>query len=92
MACVTYSAIPVSDLPRAVEFYQHVFGVELEIAEIDGNEMALFPAIEGSGGASGALAKGESYVPSLDGTRICFVVQGLEQTMRRALGQGGREV
>ncbi len=55
-------------MPR--RFYRRVFGIEFELTQIDGNEMALFPLTEGVEGCSGALVKGESYVPSIDGTRI----------------------
>ena len=56
--------IPVQDLTRAIRFYEAVFEITLERAQIDGNEMALFPLLDGVAGCSGALAKGESYVPS----------------------------
>ena len=56
--------IPVQDLERGIRFYEGVFEIDLERAHIDGNEMALFPLLDGVAGCSGALAKGESYVPS----------------------------
>lgn len=80
--------IPVTDLERAIQFYETVFEIELERAEIDGNEMALFPLHEDKAGCSGALAKGDSYVPSLDGTRIYLVVNDIEKAMARALLAG----
>lgn len=87
MATVNYFEVPVVDLERAIAFYRHVLGVELELTEIDGNEMALFPDAEG--GPNGALAKGESYAPSLDGTRIYFAVADIEGTLTRAVERGG---
>lgn len=36
-----YFEIPVSDIDRAVEFYESVFSVVLEKTMIDGHEMAL---------------------------------------------------
>jgi len=91
MTVARFVEIPVTDLPRAVDFYGHVFGVELEITDIDGNAMALFPEVAG-GGASAALAKGESYVPSIDGTRVYFSVQSIEMTLERAIAKGGTEL
>lgn len=90
MTSVRYFEIPVTDLGRAVAFYSYVFGLEFELADIDGNEMALFPETEG--GASGALAKGESYRPSPDGPRLYFTVESIDETMARALERGGREL
>ena len=50
--------IPVQDLTRAIRFYEALFEIALERAQIDGNEMALFPLLDGMAGCSGALAKG----------------------------------
>lgn len=92
MNVVGYFEIPVTDMPRAVDFYSYVFAVALKITTIDGNEMALFPDIAGAGGTSGALAKGESYVPSIDGTRVYFVVPSIERVLERVTEKGGREL
>ena len=82
--------IPVTDMQRAVAFYSAVFDIEFECAEIDGNEMALFPLIDGAEGCSGALARGESYVPSLDGTRIYLMVTDIERVMAAVLLAGAK--
>ena len=90
---VRYFEIPVTDMGRAVRFYERVFEIELELTEIDGHPMALFPAVEGSGadaaGASGALAMGESYVPSVDGSRVYFRVADIDAVLARAVAAGG---
>ena len=54
--------------------------------------MALFPAAAGEGGANVALARGESYVPSIDGTRVYFHVESIDETMARAIAKGGAEL
>ncbi|MGL6349143.1 MAG: VOC family protein [Aeromonas sp.] len=82
--------IPVTDMQRAIAFYSAVFDIEFERADIDGNEMALFPLIDGAEGCSGALAKGDSYVPSLDGTRIYLTVNNLDRVMAAALSAGAK--
>lgn len=82
--------IPVTDMQRAIAFYSAVFEIEFERADIDGNEMALFPLIDGAEGCSGALAKGESYVPSLDGTRIYLTVNNIDRVMAAALSAGAK--
>jgi uncharacterized protein len=89
---VTYFEIPVLDLERAIAFRQAVFSVEFERQRIDGNEMAQFPLREGQFGASGALAKGDSYIPSKDGTRICFDTAGIDLTLTRAIDHGAKLV
>ena len=47
----------------------------------NGNEMALFPLFDSMAGCSGALAKGESYVPSQDGTRVYLKVADIERAI-----------
>lgn len=82
--------IPVADLPRAVAFYSAVFDVELERRDVDGNQMAWFPAGESWQGASGALALGDSYVPSHHGSRIYFSTASIEQTLSHVQAAGGK--
>jgi uncharacterized protein len=82
--------IPVSDMDRAVRFYEAVFGFTFERDSVDGNEMAWFPQHEGGSGISGALAKGESYVPSTTGTRIYFATEHIDSTLARVLAHGGK--
>jgi uncharacterized protein len=83
--------IPVRDMTRAIRFYEAVFGYDFGPTEqVDGNEMAWFPLQEGQPGASGALVRGESYRPSLDGSRLYFSVQDIQGTLKRANQQGAK--
>ncbi len=87
---VVYFEIPVTDLDRAMRFYAAVFGVALRREVVDGNEMALFPEAKGELGVSGALAKGEVYVPSKMGPIVYFGTKNLDATLARALELGGK--
>jgi predicted enzyme related to lactoylglutathione lyase len=87
---VVYFEVPVQDLERAIAFYGKVFGYAFERATIDGNEMALFPADRAALGVSGALAKGESYVPGKQGVRVYFNTLSIDDTLRRVELAGGR--
>lgn len=87
---VCYFEIPVTDLERAMTFYIAVFGYELEPATIDGNDMAMFPAPDETGGITGALAKGESYLPGKQGSRIYFSVTSIDDTLRKVQQVGGK--
>lgn len=87
---VSYFEIPVTDMDRAVGFYEAVFAVSLERTVIDGHDMALFPLGEDAPGATGALAKGDSYVPSKAGPRIYFFVARIDEVLNRAVAKGGR--
>jgi catechol 2,3-dioxygenase-like lactoylglutathione lyase family enzyme len=44
---VYYFEIPVNDLERAITFYSAVFGCEFDRVDVDGNQMANFPSLEG---------------------------------------------
>ncbi len=87
---VCFFEIPVNDVERAVAFYTAVFGYPFERLEIDGNEMAMFPESEEGSGFSGALAKGESYLPGKQGTRIYFSVSSIEDILQKVRLLGGR--
>lgn len=87
---VRYFEIPVSNMPRAIAFYQAVFPITLEPAEVDGNQMAFFPADPENSGATGALACGESYVPGTQGCRVYFAVTDIMAVLDRAVAAGGR--
>ena len=49
---LVYFDIPVADMSRARLFKERVFEVSLELREIDGNEMALFPHADVAAGRS----------------------------------------
>jgi uncharacterized protein len=79
----------VTDLDRAVAFYNTVLGTRLsDIAEADDRRFAMFPAEDG---VTGAVVLGEGYVPSTEGALI-FLNAGdeLEPVVNRVETGGGR--
>lgn len=86
---VVYFEIPVTDMDRAIKFYSAVFNFDFEKDIIDHNEMALFPFTVADSGISGALAKGEIYKPTIDGTLIYFRTESIDATLKLALKNGG---
>lgn len=87
---LTYFEIPVTDLERAVGFYETVFGYKLERATIDGNEMAVFPGTPSAPGCIGALAMGPTYKPSMDGARVYFHTDDIDATLKVVVKNGGK--
>lgn len=87
---VVHFEIPVSDMDRAVGFYETVFGMTLRREKVDGYDMAFFPRTEGRAGASGALAKGDVYVPAKAGPVLYFDVADIDATLARATGAGAK--
>jgi predicted enzyme related to lactoylglutathione lyase len=86
---VSYFEIPALDIDRAVDFYTAVFGFAFERLRVDGKDMALFPNTDGAGGASGALVKGEGYVPGQAGARLYLSVADIQLTLFRTEQAGG---
>lgn len=78
-----YFEIPVRDLERAMGFYASLCGCTFERGEIHGNDMAFFPFAEGEPGVMGALAKGETYVPSLQGSLIYLDTKDLDASLKK---------
>lgn len=86
---VGYFEIPVNDLERATRFYEIVFGFKIERTRIDGLEMGVFPSGQDVQGITGALVKGDTYVPAKDGSRLYFNTQNIDETLAKVLSQGG---
>ncbi len=87
---IAYVELPVTDLDRAMAFYTAVFGFALERQTVDGYDMALFPAAEGAAGASGALVKGDVYVPGKTGPIVYFGVTDIDAVIARAKARGAK--
>lgn len=85
----SYFEIPVTDMDRAVRFYGVVFGYDVTRETVDGYEMALLPFDADAPGASGALAKGDVYVPSKTGPIVYLSVRDLDAVLARAAANGG---
>ena len=87
---VGYFEIPVNDLDRAVKFYEVVFGCQFERSMIDGLEMGLFPSNKQAQGITGALVKGDSYVPTREGSRLYFSTDNIDEMLVKVMSQGGK--
>ncbi|MGI2189079.1 VOC family protein [Shewanella oncorhynchi] len=79
-----YFEIPVTDIKRAMAFYKRVFGFDFELEEIHGNQMALMPFDINGSGISGALALGEIYKPSQQGSLVYLRSESIDKTLERA--------
>lgn len=87
---IAYVELPVTDMDRAMAFYADVLGLDFERQTIDGYDMALFPAAEGAAGASGALVKGDVYVPGKTGPIVYFRVADIDAVLKRARARGAK--
>ena len=62
--------IPATDINRAKNFYENIFGIKMESQEMMGMKMAFFPAEPNSGKANGGLVQSPQHKPSMDGSVI----------------------
>ncbi len=85
--------IPVVDMPRAMKFYEDVFGIKLQPMELGPLEMAMWPSMPEAKGASGALVKhADWYKPTTDGPLVYFTAQSgdLKNEVARVEPAGGK--
>lgn len=78
-----YFEIPVTDMERAIAFYEAVFTFEFEREELDGYDMAFFPLSKDQPGISGALAKGDVYQPSQNGCILYFNTNNIDDVLEK---------
>jgi len=70
---VGWFEIPVTDMDRAIRFYEKVFDIKMTRQQMGPLDMAFFPGVENSIGASGSLVyQPGNYKPSGDGVLIYF--------------------
>ena len=90
---VGWFEIPVSDMDRAIDFYQSVFGFTIARNTMGVLDMGWFPWVDGDGpGASGSLVcHPDHYVPSKEGTLIYFssISGDLSDELGRVESAGG---
>ena len=69
---INWFEVSVSDIARASKFYETIFSIKLEQADMMGMKMAMFPSENMNGKVSGALVQGQMHKPSADGAKLYF--------------------
>jgi predicted enzyme related to lactoylglutathione lyase len=84
----------VSDMSRAVSFYENVLQLKLEpMGDPTGDtQMMSFPTEMGSYGAGGALVKSNHARPGPGGTLVYFSVEDCAQAESRVANSGGKVI
>ena len=85
----TYVEIPVEDIDRAERFYRELFDASTRRTVIDGHQCCVLDDDADAAGAVIALMHGESYAPSIEGTRVYVTVDDIHATVARAQELGG---
>jgi predicted enzyme related to lactoylglutathione lyase len=86
---VVWFDIPVTDMDRAIRFYQAVTQSEMKRQTLDtGEETALFAS--GDGGVTGSLFKSSSDKPSEVGSRVYLNAEpSIDEWIERVKSAGG---
>lgn len=94
MNAVGWFDIYVSDLNRAVSFYETVLGHKLEeMTDPTGqSQMMSFPADMSSYGAAGALTKSDHASPGVGGTVVYFSAEDCAVEESRVAAAGGKVI
>jgi predicted enzyme related to lactoylglutathione lyase len=87
--------IPVTEMDRAVQFYNAVFQIKITVHDLDNLVMGWFPSPENSEakGASGSLVLNkEHYKPSKEGALLYFTSQSgdINDELSRIEKAGGK--
>ncbi|PVW14745.1 VOC family protein [Marixanthomonas spongiae] len=82
--------IPVSNMERAIQFYEKVFDTTIKPVDFGGLKMGWFPFAEGAPGATGTLIQQESYIPSEEGPLVYFYSEDVKNELNRVEGAGGK--
>jgi predicted enzyme related to lactoylglutathione lyase len=87
---ISWFEIPVLDLKRAVQFYNHIYGFDMETMVVNQYAMAFFPAGKGIGGA---LVQGAGSIPGEVGP-LLYLNAGndLNNIIQKVNEAGGRVV
>lgn len=86
---LVWCEIPVSDLPKAVEFYSTVFGYEMQIDDSGPNPMAFLPTETFETGVAGHLYPGKPATKGTGPTVHLSVPDTVEEAAARVRGAGG---
>jgi predicted enzyme related to lactoylglutathione lyase len=87
---VSWFEIPALNLERAVSFYNHIYGIDMETMEMNNYATAFFPADKGIGGA---VVQCPGCVPSEAGTLVYLNAgKDLNEVLTKVEEGGGRVV
>lgn len=82
--------IPVTDMKRAISFYEAVFEVKIHLQDFGGTLMGFFPRPESNEITSGSLIQHESYIPSQEGSLLYFFSPDITACLQRVNNAGGK--
>lgn len=85
---INWFEIPVTDMARAIAFYEQVMQISLRRETMDGADLAVFPYAEP--GPGGALIKQDDVAPVAQGVVIYLHTADLLASIERVVLAGGK--
>jgi len=87
---INWFEIPVTDMSRAIAFYESVFEIKIKPMNFGDVAMGWFPPSEEAGAATGTLIKHEMYTPKDNGTLLYFNSDDVAIELAKVAAAGGR--
>ena len=84
----TWFEIPATDIARAIKFYESIYQMEIQLLDLGGLKMGMFP----HSGVGAALCQHESYRPSETHGALVYLDAGpdLNDVLGRVEAAGGK--
>ncbi len=92
---VGWFEVPVTNMERAIKFYEKVFEVKIERHQMGELDMGWFPtAQEGTGAMGSLVSHPEFYKPSQEGALVYFTAHSgdLSNELGRVKAAGGKVI
>lgn len=84
---ISWVEIPATDINRAVNFYNAILKLSLEVLDFGKEKMACFP------GDEGAISYAEGFTPSKNGVLVSFSAgSDLDNVLNRVVENGGEVI
>jgi len=86
---INWFEIPVTDMPRAIAFYEEVFEIKINPMNFGDVAMGWFPPSDEAGAATGTLIQHEMYTPKDNGALLYFNSDNVAIELARVVPAGG---
>ncbi|WP_299208301.1 VOC family protein [uncultured Dokdonia sp.] len=87
---LSWFEVPVTNMERAILFYEDVFGIKIDLQDFTGVLMGFFPRPDNEGASSGSLIQYKSCIPSEEGSLLYFNAADITACLERVSTAGGK--
>ncbi|MDO9377093.1 MAG: VOC family protein [Ferruginibacter sp.] len=88
---INWFEIPVTDISRAIKFYESIFEINMEESEMSGMKYAMFPFDPMKGKIAGGLAQSPMHTPGSTGSIVYLNANpDLQNVLDRIEKAGGK--